>query len=118
MKHVISRAIRGAIGVAENAHEEIAHATVTLVEAVLRRNALEPSDVEALIFTMTPDLTANIPPLVLSEKGVLDVPCLCTAEPHWDGEMPRVIRLMAFVHRERTTPVEHVYLNGAAPTRP
>ncbi|GAA2236306.1 chorismate mutase [Streptomyces amakusaensis] len=113
-----TRAIRGAIQVSANTHEDIAQATVTLVDAVMGKNGLESTDVEALFFTMTSDLTANIPPLAIVERGSVDAPCLCSAEPRWDGEMPRVIRLMALVHKGRDEALEHVYLNGTAPTRP
>jgi chorismate mutase len=112
------RAVRGAVRPDANTREAIARATVDLVDAVLRKNGLRPADVEALMFTMTPDLTADIPPLVLAEQGVLDVPCLCAAEPRWDGEMPRVIRMMAFVRSVPEQTLEPVYLGGAAPSRP
>ncbi|MFD3496971.1 chorismate mutase [Streptomyces sp. NPDC058676] len=112
------RAVRGAIRSDANTREAIARATVDLVDGVLQKNDLRPEDIEALMFTMTSDLTADIPPLVLAEQGVLDVPCLCAAEPRWDGEMPRVIRVMAFVRKGPDQPLEHVYLSGAAPTRP
>lgn len=116
--HLTVRAVRGAVRPDANTREAIARATVDLVDAVLRKNGLRPADVEALMFTMTPDLTADIPPLVLAEQGVLDVPCLCAAEPRWDGEMPRVIRMMAFVRSGREHTLKPVYLGGAAPTRP
>ncbi|GGZ18687.1 chorismate mutase [Streptomyces nitrosporeus] len=118
MIHLAARAIRGAVQVAADTHEEIEKATVALVREVLRKNGLDADGIEALFFTVTPDLTANIPPLALVEEGSFQVPSLCAAEPRWDGEMPRVIRVMAFVRKDRGEPIEHVYLNGTAATRP
>ncbi|MEV6078389.1 chorismate mutase [Streptomyces sp. NPDC052069] len=114
----MTRAIRGGVRVDANTREAIASATIALVGAVMERNGLRPDDIEALIFTMTADLTADIPPLVIAEQGVLDAPCLCMAEPRWDGEMPYVIRVLVFARRDRDEPVEHVYLAGASAARP
>ncbi|MCS0602956.1 chorismate mutase [Streptomyces sp. LP11] len=112
------RAVRGATGVRADTRQDIRTATEDLVRELLGHNGLAAADVEALFFTVTPDLTADIPPLVLQERGVLNVPCLCSAEPRWDGEMPRVIRVMALVHADRDASLEPVYLSGAAATRP
>src|SRR5437764_13777938 len=93
-------------------------ATAELVRAVLDRNALRPDQLISVIFTATPDLTAEFPAYAARAIGITDVPFLCAAEIDVPGAMARVIRLL--VHVETDTAREdlrHVYLRGAAALR-
>lgn len=112
------RAIRGGIGVSENSPESIRQATLILIDAVISENHIDKSDVECLWFTVTSDLTADIPPLALREKGSIDVPALCAVEADWDGGAPRTIRVLALVRLPEGAVVQHVYLEGASRDRP
>lgn len=112
------RALRGGTGVREDSREAIAAATLTLVRELLARNRLAADDVECLWFTVTPDLTADIPPLVLREHRLLDVPVLCAAEPVWDGHAERTIRVMALARVDPGREIRNVYLSGASRDRP
>ncbi|PDP85669.1 chorismate mutase [Glycomyces fuscus] len=114
----VLRAVRGGTGVGGDTREAIASAVLALVRGVLDRNGLSPDDVECLWFTVTPDLTADVPPLVLREHRLLDVPVLCAAEPVWDGAPTRTVRLMALVRVAPGHEVRHVYLDGATRDRP
>lgn len=112
------RALRGAIQVDSNDRESILEGTRELVSEVLDRNAIEVSDIISVIFTATPDLTADFPAYAARTLGFDDVPLLCATEIAVPGALPRVIRLLAHVetNRERAE-LRHVYLRGAAALR-
>ena len=112
------RAVRGATQVAANERDSIIESSAELVRAVLDRNAIEPEDLISVIFTATPDLTAEFPAYAARAIGITDVPLLCATEIDVPGAMPRVIRLLAHVESERhRDELRHVYLHGAAQLR-
>jgi chorismate mutase len=98
--------------------QSILDGTAELVTEVMSRNALSTDDVISVIFTATPDLTAEFPALAARAIGFQEVPLLCCTEIAVPGSMPRVIRLM--MHAETNTSrsqIQHVYLRGAAALR-
>jgi chorismate mutase len=115
---VAVRAIRGAIQVDANDREAILTGAAELVTAVLDRNDIEPADLISIVFTATPDLTAEFPAYAARLMGLTDVPLLCTTEIAVPGSMPRVLRLLAHVESGRQrADIRHVYLRGAAALR-
>lgn len=112
------RALRGAIQVSSNDRPAILDAASTLVQEVLDRNRLHPEDIISIVFTATPDLTAEFPAYAARQLGLTDVPLLCAAEIDVPGAMPRILRLLAHVSTslERSA-LRHVYLGGAAELR-
>src|SRR6266540_515410 len=118
MKRVPVRAIRGAIQVDVDDRDAILEATTEMVRAVLARNGLAAADLISIVFTATPDLTAEFPAYAARQLGLTDVPLLCATEIAVPGAMPRVLRLLA--HAETDLPraaIRHVYLRGAAGLR-
>ena len=112
------RAIRGAIQVDANDRDLILKGTSELVTEVLRRNDVSVDDLISIIFTATPDLTAEFPAYAARQMGFHDVPLLCSTEIAVPGAMPRVLRLLAHVESERPrAQIHHVYLGGAAALR-
>lgn len=112
------RAVRGAIQIDSNDRDAIIEATAELVRAVLDRNHLDPRDLISVVFTATPDLTAEFPAYAARAIGITDVPFLCATEIDVPGAMPRVVRLLAHVDSPRSREdVRHVYLRGAAALR-
>ena len=112
------RAVRGATQVDADDRDAIIEATAELVRAVLDRNAIDPADLVSVVFTATPDLTAEFPAYAARAMGITDVPFLCATEIDVPGAMPRVVRLLAHVETERRREdVRHVYLRGAAALR-
>jgi chorismate mutase len=108
------RALRGATQVTANDRDQLIEATAELVAAVLERNELSADDLISIVFTTTPDLTAEFPAYAARTMGITDVPFLCASEIDVPGAMPRVIRLLA--HVEASFPrsaARHVYLRGA-----
>ncbi len=101
-----------------NERDAILEGTTELVNEVMSRNELTTDDVISVLFTMTPDLTAEFPALAARKLGFHDVPLICATEIPVPGAMPRVVRLMA--HVETGVPrsaLQHVYLRGAAALR-
>jgi chorismate mutase len=112
------RAIRGATQVDSDERETILSAVIELVTEVMERNRLTTDDVISVIFTSTPDLTAEFPALAARKVGFHDVPLICASEIAVPGAMPRVVRLMAHVETDRPrSEIHHVYLHGAVALR-
>jgi chorismate mutase len=115
---VAVRAVRGAIQVDADERDQILAGATELVSEVLRRNEIDPADLISIVFTATPDLTAEFPAYAARMLGLVDVPLLCTTEIAVPGALPRVLRLLAHVEsaKERSE-IRHVYLRGAAALR-
>ncbi|MEV4892377.1 chorismate mutase [Nonomuraea sp. NPDC050547] len=112
------RAIRGAIQVGANTRDAIIEATTELVSTLMERNRLSTDDVISVLFTATPDLTAEFPALAARKLGFHDVPLICCTEIDVPGALPRVVRLMAHVETDRPRgEISHVYLRGAVALR-
>ena len=112
------RAVRGAVQISGNDRDEILAGTTELVTEVMRRNELSTDDVISVLFTATPDLTAEFPALAARKLGFQEVPLLCASELDVPAAMPRVVRLM--MHIETSKPrsaLQHVYLRGAVALR-
>ncbi|MEU8380755.1 chorismate mutase [Streptosporangium sp. NPDC048865] len=112
------RAVRGAIQVESNDRDAILSGVTELVTEVMGRNRLTTDDVISVIFTATPDLTAEFPALAARKLGFHDVPLICASEIDVPGALPRVVRLMAHVEVDRPRQdIQHVYLRGAVALR-
>lgn len=112
------RAIRGAIQVDANDRDVIIEGTIELVGTLMERNGLHTDDVISVLFTATPDLTAEFPALAARKLGFHDVPLICCTEIDVPGALPRVVRLMAHVETDRPrSEINHVYLRGAVALR-
>jgi chorismate mutase len=115
---VAVRAVRGATQIDADDRDQILEATTELVSEVMARNGLTTDDVISVIFTVTPDLTAEFPALAARKLGFHEVPLLCATEIGVPGALPRVIRLMAHIETDRPrSDVQHVYLRGATALR-
>ncbi|GAA3806653.1 chorismate mutase [Sphaerisporangium flaviroseum] len=112
------RAIRGATQIDSNDREAILAGVTELVTEVMGRNRLTTDDVISVVFTATPDLTAEFPALAARKLGFHDVPLICASEIDVPGALPRVVRLMAHVATDRPRQeIQHVYLRGATALR-
>jgi chorismate mutase len=115
---VAVRAVRGAIQVDADEREQILAAVTELVQAALQRNDLSQDDLISIVFTATPDLTAEFPAYAARLMGMTDVPLLCACEIAVLGAMPRVLRILAHVETDRArADLHHPYLRGAAALR-
>jgi chorismate mutase len=115
---VTVRAIRGAVQVDANERAAILEGSTELVAEVMARNNLDTDDVISVLFTATPDLTAEFPALAARKIGFQDVPLLCASEIDVPGALPRVVRLLMHVETGKPrSELQHVYLRGAAALR-
>ena len=114
----MTKAVRGAIQVADNAAEEIGAAAVRLVTEVLRVNGIAENEIVSIIFSVTDDLTVANPAAALRTVGFRDTPLFCVQEARVDGGLPRAIRvLLTWETAARRSP-RPVYLEGARVLRP
>ena len=112
------RAVRGAVQVEYDDRTEILEAVTELLIAVFERNELTRDDLISVIFTATPDITAEFPAYAARQLGITDVPLLCATEMAVPGSMPRVLRVLAHVETDLPrAEIRHVYLRGAAQLR-
>ena len=93
-----------------NERADILDGTTDLVTEVMTRNGLVPDDVISVVFTTTPDLTAEFPALAARKIGFHDVPLLCASEIAVPGAMPRVVRLL--MHVETAKPRSELGYGG------
>ncbi|MFD8083425.1 chorismate mutase [Kitasatospora sp. NPDC059722] len=110
-------AVRGGIAVPADTVPALTRATEDLLAGLLAANHLDRADLVSLVFTMTPDLTATNPALVLHEAG-WDLPALCAQDAAFAGAPPRTLRVLAHLSWDRPGRPVAVYLGGAAPTKP
>lgn len=112
------RAIRGAIQVSANTVAEIAAGVKELMPAILQANEIEIDDLISVIFTATPDLTADFPAASAREIGFGAVPLICASEIAVPGALERVIRVMVHANfASEDGEITHIYLKGATALR-
>jgi chorismate mutase len=112
------RAARGAIRVAEDAPATLLSATQRLLDTLLKRNEVDPTDIVSVFFTATDDLRSAFPAEAARQMGLGHVPLLCAREIPVKGSMHQVVRiLMHFYTRRAPDEVVHAYLDGAESLR-
>ena len=111
------RAIRGAISVTADTGADIAAATGELLQGVLERNGLAVDDIVSIVFTSTPDLTADFPAAAARALGLSATPMLCAQELAVAGAMPRCIRVLVHCSMPSSRSPRHVYLRDARQLR-
>lgn len=117
MSNFVVRAVRGAITVEEDTKGEILAATAELLTEVMSRNGLVPDDLISILFTATPDLTADFPAVAARTMGLAQVPLMCAQEIPVAGAMARCIRVMAHCYAPQPRVIRHVYLRNARQLR-
>ena len=103
----------------ENRADAILEATRALLQAMVRANGIETTDIASAIFTMTPDLDATFPAGAARELGWQYVPLLDAREVPVPGSLARCVRVL--LHWNTNQPqdeIQHVYMHGARNLRP
>ncbi len=112
------RGIRGAATVDDNSRESILTTTRDLLQEMQSRNALQPDDLSAVLFTLTDDLDAAFPAEAARQLGWVDVPLMCFQEVRVAGALERVVRVLMLWNRDvPQRSVCHVYRGGARALR-
>jgi chorismate mutase len=113
------RGIRGATVAEADTPEAIRAASRELLLALVDANGLAPEDVASVIFTTTPDLTAEAPARAARELGWHDAALMCMAEMNAAGGLARCIRVLIHWNSEKQPDqIQHVYLHAARQLRP
>jgi len=86
------RAVRGAVQIEADERDAILEGTAELVSEVMARNELTTGDVISVLFTATPDLTAEFPALAARKIGFHDVPLICATEIAVPGAIGTITR--------------------------
>jgi chorismate mutase len=112
-------ALRGAITCTEDSKAEIDAKTARLVKELLTRNELAHDDIVSIIFTSTPDLTAEFPASAARTALGLDGVALLGAQEQAVAHgTPRCIRVLVHCYSERSRDeLRHVFLEGATALR-
>jgi chorismate mutase len=108
------RALRGATTVDLNDAAAVLAATEELLRALMERNGLGPADIISVLFTATPDVTAEFPAAAARRIGLSSVALMCAVEMDVPGAVRRCIRVLMHVVSERDrSELEDVYLREA-----
>jgi chorismate mutase len=115
----VVRGIRGATSVERDDPVLIPAATEELLREIVRRNQVIPEDIASVLFTVTPDLTAEFPAVAARRMGWTLVPLLNFSEIDVPAGLPRCIRVLVHVNTmRRQDEIIHVYLRAARALRP
>lgn len=115
------RGVRGATTVSEDRPERIEEAVHELLGEIIAANAIDPEDLAAAFFSVTPDLRSCYPAKCARTFGWDLVPLLDVREADGDpGEsLPRCIRVLLLWNTDKPMRnVRHVYLRQARCLRP
>ncbi len=113
------RGIRGATVAEADTPEAIRAATREMLQALMAANALDPDDVASVVFSTTPDLTAEVPARAARDLGWEETALMCVAEMNARGGLPRCIRVLVHWNTDRRPDeIQHVYLHAARQLRP
>jgi chorismate mutase len=119
MSALTCRGVRGATTVTTNEREAILEATRDLLLRLIEANNIKAEDVASVIFSTTPDLTAEFPALAARQLGWHDSALFCCSEIAVPGSLEKCIRIL--IHWNTTlslTEINHVYIRGAVNLRP
>lgn len=110
------RTIRGAI-TAENTKSDITEKTQSLISEIMKVNSLCVSDVEAIIFSSTVDLTEAYPATAARLMGFTKASLFSSLEPPVKDSLKGCVRVLVFLCRDKDD-LRPVYLGGAKTLRP
>ncbi|MGD9580130.1 MAG: chorismate mutase [Vampirovibrionia bacterium] len=112
--------IRGATTADSNTPEAIYEASVELVSKLVDINAIDKNQIVHVIFTVSPDITADFPAKAARlGLGWDTVPMICAQEIDVPLEIKHCIRMLItmYTHLDKAK-IRHIYLKDAAKLRP
>ena len=111
---MVCRGIRGATTVAENTREAILGATDELLQEMVKANGIEDSQVAAVFFTTTSDLTAEFPAVAARQMGWEQTALMCGHEMGVPDALSKCVRVLILINTEKGPgDLSHVYLKEA-----
>src|SRR3712207_3358757 len=113
------RGVRGATTVEANDREQILAATRELLGQMVEANGIDIEDVASVIFSTSPDLTAEFPALAARQLGWHDSALLCVHEMDVPGALQGCIRVLIHWNTPKALiDIKHVYIRRAIHLRP
>lgn len=112
--------IRGATTADRNDSEAIYDASVELIGKLVEHNEIDKEEIVNVIFTVSPDITADFPAKAARLGHGWDrVPMICAQEIDVPMKIKYCIRVLitTYSHLERKN-IKHIYLKDAALLRP
>jgi len=110
--------LRGATTTIANTSEDILRETQKLLQALIDNNKLTEDQIVSIIFTTTPDLTAEFPAKACRLLGWNQTALLGAVEADVPHGVPRCIRILIHAYLDSAQQIKHVYLNEAVKLRP
>lgn len=111
--------LRGATTCAANTTEEIREAVCELIDVLVSRNRLNPSQIVSVTFSVTADLDACFPAAEARQREGWDsVALLDCQQMAVQGDLSRCIRVLAHVWLPQEQSPQHPYLGDASRLRP
>lgn len=120
MKYDTLVGIRGATTASENTSQSIFNVTVELLTKLIEYNQLDKEKIVHVIFTVSPDITADFPAKAARiGLGWDRVPMICAQEIDVPLEIKYCIRILitTYSHLQRDQ-IKHIYLQNATKLRP
>jgi len=115
----VCRGVRGATTVEENTREAILGATRELLVQMAEVNDIHPDDVTSILFTTTPDLTAEYPAAAARQLNWCTVAMMCGHEMAVPHGLDRCIRVLLHWNTDKpAADIRHIYVRGAEKLRP
>ena len=112
-------ALRGATTTEENSVESITSAVEELLSELVLRNNLIPDQIISITFSVTSDLNACFPASIARKKpGWAEIALLDCQQMFVKGDLPKCIRLLAYVYLSEEQPPQNPYIGKAKDLRP
>ena len=112
-------ALRGATTCNNNSTESISSAVEELLSELISRNKLIPAQIISITFSVTSDLDACFPASIARKKsGWEEIALLDCQQMFVRGDLPRCIRLLAYVYLPIKQAPKNPYLGEAKNLRP
>lgn len=112
------KGIRGATTVDSNSSEAIEHATLELLEELIKQNSIKKELISHAIFTLTNDLNAEFPAKFARQKlGWDDVAMMCFHELDVPNSLSMCLRVLIVLNCDEDFSPNFVYLRGAKKLR-
>ena len=112
------RALRGATTTPADSAAAIREATKELLAELMSRNSVKAEEIISIVFTATPDLSAEFPAVAARELGLDQAALLCATEMAVPDAPERCIRVLVHLETDRDYgSLRHVYLRGASSLR-
>lgn len=94
--------LRGATTLDSDSRDQIIERTQELVSELLSKNSIEPDDIVSIMFTATPDITAEFPAAAAREMGLQGAALICAQEidAQSDIALKLCIRILMHVYAE------------------